>query len=212
MVGFYGLKIAEDNMSAVFGSKKIKEGDWITLNGGDGSIFEKKLRLFQQPIKDFEPLHLLLNWADRYRKLNVRTNADTPKDCVQALQFGAQGVGLCRTEHMFFNEKRILQFRKMILAGKREFRLKHLRGLLPYQRKDFYKILKTMDGLPVTVRLLDPPFHEFLDIGEKEVAALAKTLKEPKKEVKRRIDQLQEVNPMLGRRAVSYTHLRAHET
>ena len=200
VVGFYGLKIAEDNMSAVFGSKKIKEGDWITLNGGDGSIFEKKLRLFQQPIKDFEPLHLLLNWADRYRKLNVRTNADTPEDCVQALQFGAQGVGLCRTEHMFFNEKRILQFRKMILAGKREFRLKHLRGLLPYQRKDFYKILKTMDGLPVTVRLLDPPFHEFLDIGEKEVAALAKTLKEPKKEVKRRIDQLQEVNPMLGRR------------
>ena len=142
----------------------------------------------------------MLNWADRYRKLNVRTNADTPEDCVQALQFGAQGVGLCRTEHMFFNEKRILQFRKMILAGKREFRLKHLRGLLPYQRKDFYKILKTMDGLPVTVRLLDPPFHEFLDIGEKEVAALAKTLKEPKKEVKRRIDQLQEVNPMLGRR------------
>jgi len=200
VVGFYGLKIAENNKSALFGKKEIKEGDWITLNGGDGSIFEKKLGLFQQPIKDFKPLHLLLSWADRYRKLHVRTNADTPEDCIQALQFGAQGVGLCRTEHMFFNEKRILQFRKMILAGKRDARLKHLRGLLPYQRKDFYKILKTMDGVPVTVRLLDPPFHEFLDVGEKEVAALAKSLKESKKELLRRIDQLQEINPMLGRR------------
>ena len=112
---------------------------------------------------------------------------------------------------MFFDEKRILQFRKMILAGKRSARLKHLRGLLPYQRKDFYKILKTMDGLPVTVRLLDPPFHEFLDIGEKEVATLAKELKENKKEVVRRINQLQEVNPMLGRRGcrlgVSYPEI-----
>ncbi len=200
VVGFYGLKIAENNRSALFGKKKIKEGDWITLNGSDGSVFEKKLELFQQPIKDFEPLDLLLSWADRYRKLEVRTNADTPEDCVKALQFGAQGVGLCRTEHMFFNEKRILQFRKMILAGKRGDRLKHLDGLLPYQRKDFYKILKTMDGVPVTVRLLDPPFHEFLDIGEKEVGALAKSLKESKKELLRRVEQLQEINPMLGRR------------
>ena len=200
VVGFYGLKIAENNKSAIFGKKRIKEGAWITLNGADGSVFEKKLDLFQQPIKDFAPLHLLLGWADRYRKLHVRTNADTPEDCLQALEFGAQGVGLCRTEHMFFDEKRILQFRKMILAGKRSARLKHLRGLLPYQRKDFYKILKTMNGLPVTVRLLDPPFHEFLDIGDKEVVVLAKNLKETKKEVKRRIDQLQEVNPMLGRR------------
>ena len=211
VVGFYGLKIADNNRSALFGKKTIKEGDWVTLNGGDGSIFEKKLELFQQPIKDFEPLRVLLGWADRYRKLRVRTNADTPEDCVQALQFGAQGIGLCRTEHMFFNEKRILQFRKMILAGKRESRLKHLKGLLPYQRKDFYKILKTMDGLPVTVRLLDPPFHEFLDIGEKEVAVLAKELKENKKEVVRRINQLQEVNPMLGRRGcrlgVSYPEI-----
>ena len=211
VVGFYGLKIADNNRSALFGKKTIKEGDWVTLNGGDGSIFEKKLELFQQPIKDFEPLRVLLGWADRYRKLRVRTNADTPEDCVQALQFGAQGIGLCRTEHMFFNEKRILQFRKMILAGKRESRLKHLKGLLPYQRKDFYKILKTMDGLPVTVRLLDPPFHEFLDIGEKEVATLAKELKENKKEVVRRINQLQEVNPMLGRRGcrlgVSYPEI-----
>ena len=211
VVGFYGLKIADNNRSALFGKKTIKEGDWVTLNGGDGSVFEKKLELFQQPIKDFEPLRVLLGWADRYRKLRVRTNADTPEDCVQALQFGAQGIGLCRTEHMFFNEKRILQFRKMILAGKRESRLKHLKGLLPYQRKDFYKILKTMDGLPVTVRLLDPPFHEFLDIGEKEVAILAKELKENKKEVTRRINQLQEVNPMLGRRGcrlgVSYPEI-----
>ena len=211
VVGFYGLKIADNNRSALFGKKTIKEGDWVTLNGGDGSVFEKKLELFQQPIKDFEPLRVLLGWADRYRKLRVRTNADTPEDCVQALQFGAQGIGLCRTEHMFFNEKRILQFRKMILAGKRESRLKHLKGLLPYQRKDFYKILKTMDGLPVTVRLLDPPFHEFLDIGEKEVAVLAKELKENKKEVVRRINQLQEVNPMLGRRGcrlgVSYPEI-----
>ena len=200
VVGFYGLKIAENNKSCVFGKKRIKEGDWITLNGADGSVFEKRLQLYQQPIKSFKPLHLLLSWADRYRKLHVRTNADTPEDCVKALEFGAQGIGLCRTEHMFFNEKRILQFRKMILAGKRAARLKHLRGLLPYQKEDFYKILKTMDGFPVTVRLLDPPFHEFLEIGEKEVRVLSKDLKEGKKELLRRIDQLQEVNPMLGRR------------
>ena len=200
VVGFYGLKIAENNKSGVFGKKTIKEGDWITLNGADGSIFEKKLGLFQQSIKDFKALHLLLNWADRYRRLRVRTNADTPEDCVTALQFGAQGIGLCRTEHMFFNEQRIHQFRKMILAGKRDFRLKHLRGLLPYQRKDFYKILKTMDGFPVTIRLLDPPFHEFLDVSKKGIEKLAKDLKENKKELTRRIGELQEVNPMLGRR------------
>ena len=117
-----------------------------------------------------------------------------------ALQFGAQGIGLCRTEHMFFNEQRIHQFRKMILAGKRDFRLKHLRGLLPYQRKDFYKILKTMDGFPVTIRLLDPPFHEFLDVSKKGIEKLVKDLKENKKELTRRIGELQEVNPMLGRR------------
>jgi len=200
VVGFYGLKIAENGRSAVFGKKTIKEGAWITLNGTDGTIFEKKLELYQQSIKNFKPLHLLLDWADRYRKLRVRTNADTPEDCVTALRFGAQGIGLCRTEHMFFNEKRIHQFRKMILAGKRDSRLEHLKGLLPYQRKDFYKILKTMDGLPVTVRLLDPPFHEFLDVSKKGVEELAKDLKENKKELIRRIGQLQEVNPMLGRR------------
>ena len=200
VVGFYGLKIAENSRSGVFGKKTIKEGDWITLSGSDGSIFEKKLEIYQQSIKDFKPLHLLLGWADRYRKLRVRTNADTPEDCVTALRFGAQGIGLCRTEHMFFNEKRIHQFRKMILAGKRDARLKHLGGLLPYQRKDFYKILKTMDGFPVTIRLLDPPFHEFLDVSKKGVAGLAKDLKESKKELTRRISQLQEVNPMLGRR------------
>ena len=200
VVGYQELKISKNKKFAIFGDKKIKEGDWITLNGTDGTVFDQKLGLFQQPIKDSKHLQELLGWADRYRRPRVRTNADTPEDCVTALQFGAQGIGLCRTEHMFFNEQRIHQFRKMILAGKRDFRLKHLRGLLPYQRKDFYKILKTMDGFPVTIRLLDPPFHEFLDVSKKGIERLAKDLKENKKELTRRIGELQEVNPMLGRR------------
>jgi pyruvate,orthophosphate dikinase len=200
IVGYQGLKISKNKKSAVFGDKKIKEGDWITLNGTDGSVFDQKLGLFQQPIKDSKSLRLLLRWADRYRRLKVRTNADTPEDCKQAMAFGAQGLGLCRTEHMFFDKKRIHQFRKMILAGEKEARIKCLKKLLPHQKKDFYNILKTMEGLPVTIRLLDPPLHEFINVNNKELEKLSKDLGESKKNIEARIDELREDNPMLGHR------------
>ena len=200
IVGCQGLKISKNKKSAAFGDKKIKEGDWITLNGTDGSVFDQKLDLFQHPIKDSKALHLLLRWADRYRRLKVRTNADTPEDCKQAMEFGAQGLGLCRTEHMFFDEKRIHQFRKMILAEKKETRIKHLKKLLPHQKKDFYNILKTMEGLPVTIRLLDPPLHEFIGVNNKELEKLSKDLGKSKKNIEARIDELREDNPMLGHR------------
>jgi len=200
IVGYQGLKISKNKKSAVFGDKKIKEGDWITLNGTDGSVFDQKLGLFQQPIEDSKSLRLLLRWADRYRGLKVRTNADTPEDCKQAMAFGAQGLGLCRTEHMFFDKKRIHQFRKMILAGGKEARIKCLKKLLPHQKKDFYNILKTMEGLPVTIRLLDPPLHEFINVNNKELEKLSKDLGESKKNIEARIDELREDNPMLGHR------------
>jgi pyruvate,orthophosphate dikinase len=200
IVGYQGLKISKNKKSAAFGDKRVEEGDWITLNGTDGSIFDQKLDLFQQPIKDSKALRLLLRWADRYRRLKVRTNADTPEDCKQAVEFGAQGLGLCRTEHMFFDEKRIHQFRKMILAEKKETRIKHLKKLLPHQKKDFYNILKTMKGFPVTIRLLDPPLHEFIGVNNKELERLSKDLGKSKKNIEARINELREDNPMLGHR------------
>ena len=200
IVGCQDLKISKNKKSATFGDKRVKEGDWITLNGTDGSVFDQKLGLFQQPIKDSKALRLLLRWADRYRRLKVRTNADTPEDCKQAVEFGAQGLGLCRTEHMFFDEKRIHQFRKMILAEKKETRIKHLKKLLPHQRKDFYNIFKTMEGFPVTIRLLDPPLHEFIGVNNKELEKLSKDLGKSKKNIEARINELREDNPMLGHR------------
>jgi len=200
IVGYQGLKISKNKKSAAFGDKRVEEGDWITLNGTDGSVFDQKLDLFQQPIKDSKALRILLRWADRYRRLKVRTNADTPEDCKQAVEFGAQGLGLCRTEHMFFDEKRIHQFRKMILAEKKETRIKHLKKLLPHQKKDFYNILKTMKGFPVTIRLLDPPLHEFIGVNNKELERLSKDLGKSKKNIEARINELREDNPMLGHR------------
>jgi pyruvate,orthophosphate dikinase len=142
----------------------------------------------------------LLSWADQIRKLKIRTNADTPEDCEKALSFGAEGIGLCRTEHMFFEETRVHEFRKMILAENKKSRVKHLKKLLPYQTKDFYNILKVMNDKPVTVRLLDPPLHEFINIGNKELEHLALDLKKSKASILSRIDFLKESNPMLGHR------------
>ena len=158
------------------------------------------MRLFQNPLNNTGPLSLLLSWADKIRKLKIRTNADTPDDCEKALGFGAEGVGLCRTEHMFFDEKRVHEFRKMILAEDKESRNSYLNNLLPFQTKDFYKILKKMDGMPVTVRLLDPPLHEFINILGKEMRKLANDMGLPLKAVEERVDSLKEANPMLGHR------------
>ena len=200
VVGCQTLQIHNNQRSGSVGGVKIKEGDWITLNGSTGEIFLGKMSLFQNPIDQSGPLTELLSWADQIRKLKIRTNADTPEDCEKALSFGAEGIGLCRTEHMFFEENRVHEFRKMILAEDEKSRIKHLKKLLPYQTKDFYNILKTMKNRPVTVRLLDPPLHEFINIGNKELEHLALDLKKTKASILSRIDFLKESNPMLGHR------------
>ena len=200
VVGCQTLQIHNNQRSGSIGGIKIKEGDWITLNGSTGEIFLGKMSLFQNPIDKSGPLTELLSWADQIRKLKIRTNADTPEDCEKALSFGAEGIGLCRTEHMFFEENRVHEFRKMILAEDKKSRIKHLKKLLPYQTKDFYNILKAMKNKPVTVRLLDPPLHEFINIGNKELEHLALDLKKTKASILSRIDFLKESNPMLGHR------------
>ena len=213
VVGCQDLTIDKSLKFAKIGREKIKEGDYITLNGSSGDIYLGEMRLFQNPLDNTGPLSLLLSWADKIRKLKIRTNADTPEDCERALSFGAEGVGLCRTEHMFFDEKRVHEFRKMILAEDKESRNSYLKNLLPFQRKDFYKIFKKMDGLPVTVRLLDPPLHEFINIHGKEMKKLASDMNLPLKTVEERVESLKEANPMLGHRGcrlgISYPEVTA---
>ena len=177
---------------------EIKEGDIITIDGSSGRIILGSVPTVKPEISgDFSRL---MSWADNVRKLKVRTNAETPLDTKVARDFGAEGIGLCRTEHMFFDEKRIISVREMILSKTKEDRLNALKKLLPYQKKDFIEIFKIMSGLPVTVRLLDPPLHEFLPKSEKEVLEVAEVVGVSVKEVKTRIDDLHEQNPMLGHR------------
>jgi pyruvate,orthophosphate dikinase len=179
-------------------SLEVKEGDIITIDGSSGRIILGKVPTVKPEISgDFSKL---MSWADEFRKLKVRANSETPIDTKTARDFGAEGIGLCRTEHMFFDEERILSVREMILSKTKEDRSKALEKLLPHQRKDFSEIFKIMNGLPVTVRLLDPPLHEFLPKTEKEINDVAKTVGLPLKEIESRINELHEQNPMLGHR------------
>ena len=176
----------------------IKEGDIITIDGSTGRIILGEVKTVKPEISgDFSKL---MSWADKYRKLKIRTNSETPLDTKTAREFGAEGIGLCRTEHMFFDEERILSVREMILSKSRKDRDKALSKLLPHQKKDFIEIFKIMSGLPVTVRLLDPPLHEFLPKNESEINDVSKSLNLPIKVVKTRISELHEHNPMLGHR------------
>ena len=189
-----------DYEKKLFKTKKgeIKEGEIITIDGSTGRIITGEVKTLKPEISgDFSKL---MTWADKYRKLKIRTNSETPLDTKIAREFGAEGVGLCRTEHMFFDEERILSVRKMILSKSKEDRNNALSQLLPHQRNDFIKIFKIMNGLPVTVRLLDPPLHEFLPKNENEISDLAKSLELPIKEIEGRISELHEHNPMLGHR------------
>ncbi|MDA8537786.1 pyruvate, phosphate dikinase, partial [Candidatus Pelagibacter bacterium] len=179
-------------------STEVKEGDIITIDGSTGRIILGEVPTVKPEISgDFSKL---MSWADGFRKLNVRTNSETPIDTKIARDFGAEGIGLCRTEHMFFDEERILSVREMILSKTVEDRSKALAKLLPHQRKDFIEIFKIMHGLPVTVRLLDPPLHEFLPKTNKEINDVAKIVGLPLKEIESRINELHEQNPMLGHR------------
>jgi pyruvate,orthophosphate dikinase len=177
---------------------EIKEGDIITIDGSTGRIILGEVPTVKPEISgDFSKL---MSWADSIRKLKVRTNSETPVDTKTARDFGAEGIGLCRTEHMFFDEERILSVREMILSKTKEDRSRALTKLLPHQKKDFVEIFKIMSGLPVTVRLLDPPLHEFLPHSEKEILEVANVVGVDLKEVKSRISELHEQNPMLGHR------------
>ena len=187
----------------------IKEGDYISLDGSTGCVYLGKVEKTDVALTgNFETL---MNWVDKYKTLQVRTNADTPRDASVAIKFGAEGIGLCRTEHMFFDEDRIPAVREMILSRTLEQRLVALEKLLPMQREDFTEIFKVMDGRSVNIRLLDPPLHEFLPHDDEAIEALAKTMGLEVKEIRKRIVDLQELNPMLGHRgcrlAITYPEI-----
>lgn len=198
VAGCGAAKISEANKTLTVGDTVLKEGDWITLNGTAGEVIVGQVPMVEvQMTGNFGKL---MEWADEYRALSIRTNADTPHDSQTALDFGAEGIGLCRTEHMFFEGDRITPVRQMIFAKDQEGREAALAKLLPYQKEDFKGIFKTMKGLPVTVRLLDPPLHEFVPHDEGTIKSLAAEMGLTVDELKARIEELAEINPMLGHR------------
>ena len=214
VVGCEALRIDYKSGTMTAGGKTVKEGDWITLDGASGSIYLGQVPTTQAKVSgDFSKL---MGWADKARRLAVRTNADTPHDAEVARGFGAEGIGLCRTEHMFFEGHRIDAVREMILATTLKARETALAKLLPYQRKDFAGIFKAMNGLPVTVRLLDPPLHEFLPHTDEEYADLAKKTGLKKAALEQTGQALHEFNPMLGHRgcrlAITYPEIYAMQT
>ena len=180
------------------GNVVVKEGDTITIDGTSGEVFLGTVPTVQAKISRY--FSKIMNWSNEFKKLKIRANAETEKDAMVAREFGAEGIGLCRTEHMFFDQERILYVREMILSKTKSDRNKALTKLLPHQKNDFKKIFKVMYGLPVTIRLLDPPLHEFLPKTQKEIDEVALSLRINSKEVKGRIDELHEQNPMLGHR------------
>ena len=192
------IKIDYEKKIFKSGTHEIKEGDIITIDGGSGKVMLGKVPTVKPDISgDFSKI---MSWSDKYRKLKVRSNSETPADTKIARDFGAEGIGLCRTEHMFFDEKRIVSVRQMILSNTLDDRRKALEKLLPYQKNDFVEIFKIMNGLPVTVRLLDPPLHEFLPKTDKDIDDIAKELNISHNDIKSRIIELHEQNPMLGHR------------
>ena len=200
IVGCSDLHINLEQKEVHIGETVLKEGDWISMNGTTGKIYGGQLNLIPANPETHNEYKHLMAWADDTRKLKVRTNAETPADAKQAIQFGAEGIGLCRTEHMFFDDTRIMAMRKMILAENPKERRSAVMELLPYQKNDFKGIFKAMKGFPVTIRLLDPPLHEFMTLTEPQIHDLANHVNLDKSEVEKRIANLHELNPMLGHR------------
>ena len=207
-------QINEATRTMTIGGKTFKEGDYISLDGSTGYVYEGELPTQAPEVSG--NFATLMEWADEFRRLEIRTNADTPRDAKQALEFGAQGIGLCRTEHMFFEEDRIPAMREMIVARNEEERRKALEKLLPMQKGDFKAIYEVMGDRPVTIRLLDPPLHEFLPHTDAEIRALATDMGLTFEELKATIVDLQELNPMLGHRgcrlAVTYPEIAEMQT
>ncbi len=214
VAGCQDVLISEEKGTCTIGKTVLKEGDLITLNGSTGEVIIGAVNLVSPELSG--EFGELMVWADEARRLKVRTNGDTPKDCVVARQFGAEGIGLCRTEHMFFEGDRIDAVREMILAEDRQGREKALTKLLPIQRGDFIEIFEVMEGLPVTIRLLDPPLHEFVPHTEAEMQDLAKKINVSVEKLKAKNDSLHEFNPMLGHRGcrlgISYPEIYKMQT
>ncbi|MBU0678492.1 MAG: pyruvate, phosphate dikinase [Verrucomicrobia bacterium] len=225
--GVSSMDIDYKKRTVTVGKKVLKGGDVISLNGSTGKIYIGEIPTEASPVVSavvknsktakrhpiYKMYKQISDWSDQYRKINVRTNADTPSDAIAARSFGAEGIGLCRTEHMFFEGDRIWAIREFILADDLKGREKAISKLLPYQRKDFEGIFKAMNGLPVTIRLLDPPLHEFVPHEKKDQAEMAKRLKVSPAKVAARVRQLHEFNPMLGHRgcrlSITYPELCA---
>lgn len=208
------IKMDEANKCFELGGKVYKQGDWISLDGSTGNIYGEAIPTVEASISGY--FGRLMGWADAIRTLKVRTNADNPHDSAVAVKFGAEGIGLCRTEHMFFEEDRIAAMREMIVSSDEESRRKALNKLLPIQRKDFKGIYKEMGGRPVTIRFLDPPLHEFLPTADKDIEALAKEMGLTYDRLKHTVETLHEFNPMLGHRgcrlAVTYPEIAEMQT
>ena len=214
VAGCSEIRVDETSKIIKVKNEIIKEGEFISLDGSAGTVYRGEIIKIQPELSgNFEKF---MTWVDEFRRLKVRTNADTPKDAAQAVVFGAEGIGLCRTEHMFFDEKRIPAVRRMIVSTTLEERKKALDELLPMQRKDFYEIYEAMGERPVTVRLLDPPLHEFLPHGDEDIKSLAESMNIAFEDLKDRIEDLAEFNPMLGHRgcrlAVTYPEIYRMQT
>jgi len=214
VAGCSELNISEREGIIEINGQTIKEGDVITLDGSTGEVFIGEVKLVEPELSgDFAKL---MEWADEVRTMKVRTNADTPADAKQALKFGAEGIGLCRTEHMFFEESRIRAVREMILSDSKDGREKALAKILPMQRGDFKALFDVMDGKPVTIRFLDPPLHEFLPKEAKDIEELASEMEMTVDEINHKIEALHEFNPMLGHRgcrlAITYPEIAAMQS
>jgi pyruvate,orthophosphate dikinase len=228
--GAGGLKIDYKKRTMSANGTTLKQGDWLSLNGSTGKVYAGAIPTEVSPVVNaiiggrkaarknpvYRMYKVVSDWSDEFRTMKVRTNADSPKDSDAARAFGAEGIGLCRTEHMFFEGDRIWAVRQFILAEDKASREKAIAKLLPYQRRDFEGIFKVMDGLPVTIRLLDPPLHEFLPHAKKDRAEMAKRLRVSVAKVDERVTALHEMNPMLGHRgcrlSITYPELCVMQT
>jgi len=214
VAGCTSLKIDEENKSFELGGYKFKEGDYISLDGTTGLIYKGDIKTVDVEVKGY--FGRIMAWADKYRDLGVRCNADNPRDTLKAIELGAEGVGLCRTEHMFFDKERIPKIRKMILSDTLEERENALNELIPFQKSDFKEMYKELKDLPMAVRYLDPPLHEFLPKTDEEILEVANELGESVEEIKNNCVELYEFNPMMGHRgcriAVTYPEIARMQT
>ena len=212
--GCQEIQMDEEHKKFVLGGKVFKEGDWLSIDGSTGYIYDGVIPTVDATIAG--EFGRIMNWADKFRKLHVRTNADTPRDAKKARELGAEGIGLCRTEHMFFEADRIAAFREMICADTVEERELALNKILPFQQDDFEQLFEALEGKPVTIRFLDPPLHEFVPHSEDEVKLLAKAQHKTVAEIEELIDSLHEFNPMMGHRGcrlcVTYPEIARMQT